>query len=355
LANGRHWDLNPISGTYPVGHMQPWGQIYIQDPNTTDDNVTFYFEISIQECYDCFYMNSFVSKADFKVQATGNGGPPCCTTPSVIVGNGVDKYYMTFSFDNTANNSYLVSPPEQNVLSSTYVGDELGNHHVLPVGQFGGIPGDAIVPDAIFNSTIFAARLLAGDTLEQAQAAAFYDPIKSRVANNQPYQARFTLNGVLTYTWNLKFVSNQDISPEFIGTGKYVANGYGFIQLYCALLDSATITFSEKAVKDVNAVTGEDWAANWIGIGAEWVQQLDDAGALTGLVTPYENWVDSGSPTYNWNLGEQQPFGTFYPTPINVSTSLSHHENFNNQYPANNENVNWSAWPTGAWIKSLSW
>ena len=74
LANGRHFDVNPDDTTdlftaWPVGHHQPWGQIFVQDTGKSPmvcDNVTFLFAITVQECYDCFYLNSFISDATFK-------------------------------------------------------------------------------------------------------------------------------------------------------------------------------------------------------------------------------------------------------------------------------------------------
>jgi hypothetical protein len=345
LANGRHWDVNPIVPTmYPVGHLQPWGQIYIQDDASTDDNVTFYFAISVEECYDCFYLNSFVSATTFKQQNTSPNGPPCCIGTSVIVGSGKDAYYMTFSFDNTDNNPYLYN----DAANPLYIGDDVGDLSV--VGVPGAILGDAIVPDTIYNHSVYTAAILNGDTVAEAQLAAYIDSIRSGVGVPAPYQARFTLNGVLTYTWKLALVDKTDLSPDFMGTGSYVANGYGFIALSCTLFNTATVTFKEQAVKAGTTVTGENWFDNWIGIGAEYVD--DGTG---GETTPYANWVANGSPTYQWGNGEIQPFGEGYPTPINVSTSLSYHENFNNAYPAHNTNLGWAAWPTPAWVQSWYW
>jgi hypothetical protein len=347
LANGRHWDVNPYVPTmYPVGHQQPWGQIYIQNSptDTVGENVTYFFAISVEECYDCFYLNSFISTATFKTVNTAPNGPPCCSGESVIVGSGKDAYYMTFSFDNTANNPYLYD----DAANPLYIGDEIG------MALAGGanvkglasdlIIGDGIVPDTIFNHAIYNAAIIAGKTVAEAQLAAYIDSIKSGLGKPSPYEARFTLNGVLTYTWKLAQIDKQDLSADFMGTGSYVANGYGFIALSCSLFNTATITFSEKAVKAGTAVTGEAWAADWVGIGAEYIanEQIDH-------MTPYALWVANGSPTYNWGSGAE------YPTPINASTSLSYHENFNNQYPAHNANPGWAAWPTPAWVKSWYW
>lgn len=87
LSNGRHFDVNPdITTMVPVGHHQPWGQIFVQDTGKSPmvcDNVTFLFAITVQECYDCFYLNSFISDASFKFSASTGGGPPCTACPRI--------------------------------------------------------------------------------------------------------------------------------------------------------------------------------------------------------------------------------------------------------------------------------
>jgi len=102
------------TGEYPVGHMQPWGQVYVKDPGHKDssgnplcENVTFFFDFEVQECYDCFYLSSFISDATFKNNNGTQSGPPCCTSSGFLTGKGTDRYYMTLDFDNTVNNSYL--------------------------------------------------------------------------------------------------------------------------------------------------------------------------------------------------------------------------------------------------------
>jgi len=109
------------TGAYPVGHMQPWGQIYVKDPGHKDasgnplcENVTFFFYLEVAECYDCFYLSSFVSDSTFKAIPGASSGPPCCTAPNTLTGKGVDKYYLSFSFDNTENNGYLNPSQETN-------------------------------------------------------------------------------------------------------------------------------------------------------------------------------------------------------------------------------------------------
>ena len=305
LANGRHWDVNPLDGTlFPVGHLQPWGQIYVKDPVKGNDNVTYFFAISVEECYDCFYLNSFVSDAAFTTKIGAQNGPPCCGTASTLVGKGKDRYYVTLSFDNSENNPYL-----NDLNSSCYVGVDVGIGNIIGFATTT-IPGDAIVPDSID----------------------YVNAIRSRVGAPAPYEARFTLNGVLTYTWNLNFVDKQDLSPDFVGTGSYVANGYGFIALSCTLFSSATVNFTEKVVRAGTTVTGEDWANSWYGVGAEYVT----AETASGYETAYE--------------------AGFYPTPINVSTSLSYHENFNVVYPNNNgPNLFPASWPSPGYVSPLFW
>ena len=108
LDSGRHDEANPINGSWPVGHHQPWGQIFVKDTSKSlCENVTYFFSISVQECYDCFYLNSFISDSRFKFTAPNSGGPPCCSPPTGLTGNGRDIYYMTLAFDNTVNNIYL--------------------------------------------------------------------------------------------------------------------------------------------------------------------------------------------------------------------------------------------------------
>jgi len=330
LANGRHWDVNPINDKQlPVGHLQPWGQIYVQDPTAGNDNVTFLFALSVQECYDCFYLNSFVSTSTFKTKNTsGTGAPPCCSLSSTIIGNGKDSYYLTLSFDNTDNNPYL----DNNEGNDLYVGDDVGNGNVTGLAS-DLIIGDGIVPDTIYDHTL-------------GQPLGFRNPIQAGLGKPSPYEARFTLNGVLTYTWNLNFIDNQDISPDFLGTGSYVANGYGFIGLYCSLFNTATVTFKETAVNATAGLAyGTPWYEDWYGVGAEYVlETLQDGSTIK--VTAYQKWIDTAAGVYNWGSG------TEYPTAINVSTSLTYHENFNNQYPANGKDYGYSAWPSPAWIPS---
>jgi len=312
MSDGRHITNNPVNGLLvPPGHMQPWGQIYVQFTDSVGDltceNVTYYFALQVEECYDCFYLNSFISDAVFTTKAGSQAGPPCCSVGSTLIGKGRDRYYLTLSFDNTANNPYL------NPDSLNWAGD-----YGFGVLSASTIPGDGIIPDAIPYS----------------------DPILSHIGHNEPYVARFTLNGILTYTWTLNFLNKTDIAPDFLGTGSYVANGYGFIGLYCNLF-TGTATFAERLVKAGSCCTGEIWSdgsatiytTGWYGIGAEY---LDTADTISGFETLY----DAG----------------LYPTPLNVSTSLTYHENFNRGgYETKNatDATFPAAWPSPAVLQNV--
>ena len=286
LDNGQHLRVNPLDNTlYPIGHLQPWGQIYVKDTGRSGysvadplcENVTYFFAMTVEECYDCFYMNSFVSDATFTVKSAQQTGPPCCGTASTMLGKGKDRYFLSLSFDNTVNNPYL------NYKNSfCYVGvDGIAGLTIL---------GDGVVPD-------------------QINVNPYNNPIASLVGKSYPYEARFTLEGILTYTWNLQYVNSADINPDFVGIGSYSASGYGFIGLFCELF-TGSASFTEKIVK-TTCCTGENWYDNWYGVGAEYEFADNNTG---GYGTLYEDGV--------------------YPTPLNVSTSLSFHQNFDkSDYP----------------------
>lgn len=231
LATGRHFEVNPENDFFPTGHMQPWGQIYIKDPvGELCENVTYFFNISIEECYDCFYMNSFISDATFQAKDTSviNQGPPCCTIPSssVLVGKGRDRYYMTLTFDNTPSNPYLNPRVEDLYVGYPGIGWDEGNPEQI----------DGITPD-FFE---------------------YVDSITSLLGPPRPNLMRFTLNGIVDYNWNLNFVNKTDLWPDFVGKAKYDANGYGFIGLYCSLLNGS-MNFSEKLVKIDTCCLDEPW------------------------------------------------------------------------------------------------
>ena len=245
-ANGGTGNPYADTGAYPVGHMQPWGQIYVKDPGHKDssgnplcENVTFFFYLEVVECYDCFYLNSFISDATFKEVNGKQVGPPCCTAPGYLTGRGVDKYYLSLSFDNTENNSYL-NPAwaTNNNDSSQNFGD---GYYYYEYSGFTGLspkagPADGLTPDLLVYS----------------------DPIRSHLGSISPYETRFTLNGIMTYSWNLTLVNASDISADYVGTGSYDANGYGFIGLVCDLI-TGTATFKEAIVKDSGCCDDENW------------------------------------------------------------------------------------------------
>jgi len=284
LATGRSMTNNPINGELPVGHMQPWGQIFVQDPGQPDysltdpycENVTYFFALTVQECYDCFYLNSFISDATFRQQSGTKSGPPCCGVSTTLLGSGKDQYYLTLSFDNTQNNPYL-NPDNENY----YVGVT----GVAPtVGRLDGVEPDSLPYD---------------------------DVISSGLGKPSPYEMRFTLNGIFTYTWTLKFVNASDLLPDFVGTGNYSANGYGFIGLVCSLL-SGSASIAETLVNQNDCCLDQPWSDWWYGPGND---------TLAGGTGYYDN-----DPTQS---------------PLNAPPSLSFHENFNvvyayqgNPYPA---------------------
>ena len=254
LATGRHFLPVPAgyetTGQYPIGHMQPWGQIFVKDPGHKDslgnplcDNVTYFFALSVQECYDCFYLNSFISDANFvRTTTTTQNGPPCCSTTShSFTGKGVDKYYLTLSFDNTQNNSFL-NP------SGYY--DESENWHYY--NDYAGYTG--------LHPSVGVADGLTPDLLP------YVDLIKSGLGAPSPYEVRFTLNGIVTYSWAMKLVNSSDLSQDYVGTAVYSANGYGFIGLVCSLL-TGTTTFSEKIVKATGCCEDIPWYDCWYGPG----------------------------------------------------------------------------------------
>jgi len=247
LESGTFPSLLATTGEYPPGHMQPWGQIYVRDPgaagfSATDplcENVTFFFYLAVQECYDCFYLNSFISDASFKAVSGAQSGPPCCTSPSFLVGKGTDHYYLSLSFDNTVNNGYLNPTLYTNRDDSSCSYGQTSYYY-----EYTGYPGiqtfngvaDGVTPDLLVYS----------------------DLISKRVGPSSPYEMRFTLNGLVTYSWTLEKVNTSDTAADFVGTASYSANGYGFIKLYCALL-TGSATFTEKIVKDIGCCDDMPW------------------------------------------------------------------------------------------------
>jgi len=297
LDTGRHFlpvpDGYATSGEYPPGHMQPWGQIYVKDPGHKSssgdplcENVTFFFYLYVQECYDCFYLNSFISDATFTTKEGAQSGPPCCTSPNFLLGNGVDKYYLSLSFDNTINNSYLNPAVYTNSNSSStyYYYEYVGFTGVQPSAGI----ADGTTPDLL----------------------AYSDPIRSRLGLPSPYETRFTLNGIVTYSWSLKMVNSSDVAADFVGTAKFDANGFGFIGLVCSLI-TGNATFTEKVVKDVGCCDDvnwwndtynwpsdngqgsyDTWATGWFGPGAN--DYYSGPYMLSGASVSYYSYYDMG-------------------------------------------------------------
>jgi hypothetical protein len=292
LDNGRHYQVNPVDGDLPVGHFQPWGQIFIKDPGAKGYsvdaplcvNVSYFFNLQVQECYDCFFLNSFITDSTFteKTVTVTSGGPPCCngTSTSTLLGRGKDQYYLTLSFDDTIDNYYL--NPDQ-----TTSGYYTGVTGVVPtVGYV-----DGSTPDGL----------------------TYVDSIKSGLGTASPYEARFTLNGIVVYTWNLQFVNNTDLLPDFVGTATYAANGYGFIQLVCDLI-TGTATISEKLAPSDTCCLDLPWYDSWYGQGwdgdpNDLVWETDAPGVEGTVATTQENvplsltyhnpdWVTGGPVIY---------------------------------------------------------
>jgi len=291
LDNGRHYQKNPVNGDLPVGHFQPWGQIFIKDPGAKGYsvdaplcvNVTYFFNLEVQECYDCFYLNSFISDATFTektVSQTGGGPAPCCTgsTSTALLGKGKDQYYLTLSFDDTQTNPYL------DPTSALYTG---------VAGLLSNVAAnlDGNTPDPIAYYGANGSEL----------------PIASGLGKASPYLARFTLNGILVYTWNLEFVNTTDLLPDFVGTATYNANGYGFIQLVCELI-TGTANITEKLAPSATCCLDLPWYDSWYGIGWD--------GDATSVV--YENnagYVENGASFTGATTQENVPISLTYHNP----------------------------------------
>lgn len=298
LASGRHFDENPLTGQYPVGHLQPWGQIFVKytkSGTNACENVTEFFGITVQECYDCFYLNSFISDATFTFKSTPGkqNGPPCCSTPgsSALFGSGVDRYYVTLSFDDTENNPYL-NP--DNIYYSGLAG-------IVPsVSEV-----DGILPDQI----------------------EYVNKIQSGIGSPSPYELRFTLDGILSYTWNLKVVdSTIDTVPDFVGNASLPVTGFGFIQLYCALL-TGTVGIAETVNKASACCYEEDLANNYDGF---WADNWFSTGEYNDFNT---QGIDDDYYLYALNQNLYFQFVGYTPsTPFNTGANLSYHANFNETY-----------------------
>jgi hypothetical protein len=219
----------------------------------TCDNVTFFFKFTVVECYDCFYLNSFVTDATFSTSPGSTvSGPPCCGgSPGAIIGSGKDQYYMTMQFDNTQVNPYL-NP----VVSTCYVG----------------LPG-VIAPPPMGS--------LDGETPD---GLAYVNKINSGLGKPSPYMMRFVLNGTVNYAWNLNYINKTDLLPEFYGSASYTANGYGFIALTCQLL-TGTAAFTERLTPVSGCCLNLPWSLNWYDSDPGWP-------APVGNPTPVNSQAD---------------------------------------------------------------
>jgi hypothetical protein len=292
LANGRHYQVNPINGDLPVGHFQPWGQIFIKDPGakgfSVDTplcvNVTYFFNLKVHECYDCFYLSSYITDSTFTektVSTTGGGPAPCCTGSafSALEGKGKDQYYLTWSFDDTVHNPYLNAESDNGLYTGVDGIGAPGSGSVVAGLEIYGL-GDGTRPDGL----------------------AYVDAIKSGLGQPSPFEAQITLNGIVTYSWTLGFVNTTDLLPDFVGTASYNANGYGFVQLVCVLI-TGTASITEKLAASDTCCLDIPWADSWYGIG--WDGDLQD------IV---------------WETDAPGTTGTNPTTQENVPLSLTYHE-----------------------------
>jgi len=313
------------TGEYPPGHMQPWGQIFVRDTaglGTVDsplcENVTFFFDLEVQECYDCFYLSSFISDSTFKNVPGGNSGPPCCSTSSQITGSGKDYYYLTLDFDNTVNNSFLNPSLATNGDDTVY--------YVYNYVGFTGVettkaPADGLTPDILPYS----------------------DAIKSQLGVPSPAECRFTLHGIVTYTWSLKKINSSDTYYDYVGSARYAANGYGFISLFCGLITSATVSFTESIMPFTGCCTDIDpgWSYNWYGPGWDggfgYFDPDYDTGDFIGgteiydQYNPYPFFNIVGGQQYDIGFGNIIPLYEFnlpdqYESPYNPPAALTRHQ-----------------------------
>jgi hypothetical protein len=346
LATGRHYEPVPAGfateGAWPPGHHQPWGQVYVKDPQRqTCENVTFFFEFKVTECYDCFYLSSFVSDSDFKYKAaaTVGSGPPCCggTVPSDLSGKGVDQYYLTMTFDNTWNNPYLQTNNAAYVgygtlISNPYAGIEglrPNNPEIFPdlLNLAGGVPTPAsyVNPKYLGLGYTYLASLdgLTPDFFTYTNVLPRTDLILSRIGHDSPNEARITLAGIVTYRWELKLINVGDVIRDFVGTATYDAYGNGMIGLFCGLF-KGRVSVAERIVNTSKnfCCTDLPWYEWWYGIG--WDSPTGLAGnsaARTANESPVNVPVDLTFHAYqdedyissfNWPLTGVYP--PYYPT-----------------------------------------
>jgi hypothetical protein len=243
LDTGRNFAANPEDFRLAPGHDQPWGQVFVKDRNATVcDNVTFFFSFEVQECYDCFYLNSFITDSKFAFVA--KSGPPCCAGTSANNASGKDRYFMFLGFDNTYNNQYL------NDTSSLYVGNNPVFAAAYPSFTVGLVEADdGLTPDALpYDSTII-------NNVSNPDDSHPYDI----------YVMRFQIGGILTYSWSLKLLNPTDPIQEFLGSAQFPAYGFGFVGKVCSFI-TGTTSFAEKSVKATTCCTDTPWSDSWYGL-----------------------------------------------------------------------------------------
>jgi len=194
-----------------------------------------------------------------------------------LTGKGTDRYYLTLDFDNTVNNSYLNDATNDDDDFFAYAYGYVGFRGLTPTAGV----ADGLTPDLLSYS----------------------DAIRSHLGFPSPYETRFTLHGIVTYNWTLKFINNSDVAPDYIGTASYAANGYGFIGLVCQLI-TGTATFAEVAVKDVGCCDDENW----------WDDEENDSenNGQGDYGTLYDGWYGPGwsgwHGYFNPNYDEYNPY-----------------------------------------------
>lgn len=236
-------------GEYPAGLWQINGQLFVKD-GAACINVTPFFKLMIQECYDCFYLNSFITDSTFTLGK--QEGPPCCSPTFTLNGKGTDKYYITWTFDNTENNCAIYQ----------YYNDYLGWSDVYGVDPY----EDGVTPND----------------------EPFYQSFDTRTM-------RWALNGIVTYKWNLKNFNNGDPFPRFLGSATYDANGYGFIAKVCAMI-TGKISVAEKLV-DATQCCYIDWSEDGILFDDPWRDDYDwpDEGGIWRM-----NFNGDNFDVYQW-------------------------------------------------------
>ena len=355
--------LQPLLATsyeWPPGHHQPWGQIFVKDYDVHGnviccENATFFFALTVMECYDCYFLNSFISQATFKLGSNTQGGPPCCSGSS-LTGSGKDTYYLTLTFDNTMNNPYLL--PFKSAYFRSYW-HTYHNEAWIGWGQntdptdpstynpYAGIIG---IQNGPTGSPIDGIDGLTPDWLP------YSDLISSGIENPSPYTMRFTLNGIVTYTWQLGLLNASDVVSDFFGSASYNATGYGFIGLRCCYLSAASSTVPPVAIVEtlypVTACCFDDPWYGWKLIGGPpGVETFLDlvAADTSGLSVACwygPGWNQAQDPWYDWFGGVIVPslpiYIKGYPywgSPINVPAELSFHTSFDQVY--------WPGWNWG--------